>query len=97
MTTLKQALKGQLAVAAADTGGTLKYLTGVQIAGVLDDLYYYSGLLGAVFHNHEEISIHVLGADGSIVEAPAFPSWLGRNARQRFADDRKQRRVECTN
>ena len=57
--TLQQALKGQLAVAAADSSGALKYLTGVQIAGVLDDFFYYSGALGAVFQNRGSISINV--------------------------------------
>jgi pullulanase len=57
--TLKQALKGQLAVAAADSTGALKYLTGVQIAGVLDDLFYYSGTLGTVFLDHSGISVNV--------------------------------------
>jgi len=46
---LRQALKGQLAVAAYNASGALKYVTGVQAAGVLDDLFYYSGALGAVF------------------------------------------------
>ena len=46
---LKEMLKGQLALAATDTNGTLKYLTGVQQAGVLDDLLYYSGELGVSF------------------------------------------------
>ena len=36
---------------AGTTGGLLKYLNGVQDAGVLDDLFYYSGQLGAVFSN----------------------------------------------
>jgi pullulanase len=57
--TLKQSLKGQLAVAAADSSGALKYLTGVQIAGVLDDLFYYGGSLGAIFPNHGMISVNV--------------------------------------
>ena len=57
--TLKQALKGQLAVAAADGTGALRYLTGVQIAGVLDDLFYYSGALGTVFKGRQGLSINV--------------------------------------
>jgi len=57
--TLQQALKGQLAVAAADTTGATKYLTGVQIAGVLDDLFYYSGPLGAQFHSRGLITVSV--------------------------------------
>ena len=49
--TLKQALKGQIVVMASDTAGTLKYASGVQDAGVLDDLFYYAGRLGPVFSN----------------------------------------------
>ncbi|MGA8087107.1 MAG: pullulanase-type alpha-1,6-glucosidase [Terracidiphilus sp.] len=48
--TLESALTGQLALSAADSTGTLKYATGLQIGGVLDDLYYYPGRLGVVFH-----------------------------------------------
>ena len=48
---LKQALKGQLVVMATDATGTLKYVNGVQDAGVLDDLFYYAGRLGPVFSN----------------------------------------------
>ncbi len=50
--TLKQVLQAQLAVTATDSTGTLQYLTGVQDAGVLDELFYYSGKLGAVFSNN---------------------------------------------
>jgi len=46
---LKQMLKGQVAVTVANSSGTLKYVTGVQDAGVLDDLFYYAGRLGVVF------------------------------------------------
>jgi pullulanase len=48
--TLETALTGQLAFSAIDSTGTLKYATGLQIGGVLDDLYYYPGRLGVVFH-----------------------------------------------
>ncbi|MBV8867488.1 MAG: DUF3372 domain-containing protein, partial [Acidobacteriaceae bacterium] len=51
--TLQQALKGELAFAAVSSGGTLQYATGIQDAGVLDDLYYYDGSLGVVFR-HED-------------------------------------------
>ena len=59
LNTLKQALKTQLMVTATDAAGTVKYQTGVQVAGVLDDLYYYSGPLGATFHPNGTISINV--------------------------------------
>jgi pullulanase len=53
LATLQQALEGQLAFAAITAGGTLQYATGIQDAGVLDDLYYYNGSLGVVF-NHDQ-------------------------------------------
>ena len=40
------ALKGQIAVDAKDGGGTLVDATGLQIQGVLDDLYTYDGAAG---------------------------------------------------
>ena len=53
VSTLQTALEGQLALSAVDSNGALQYATGVQIAGVLDDLYYYPGKLGVVFHHGE--------------------------------------------
>ena len=44
-------VQGQLAVSEVNSDGSLHYATGVQDAGVLDDLYAYSGTLGPVFHN----------------------------------------------
>lgn len=41
-------LQGQLAVFVERADGTLTYATGVQDAGVLDDLYAYAGKLGVV-------------------------------------------------
>lgn len=54
LSTLKQALKGQVAVSVLNQDGTLKYATGLQIAGALDDLYYYRGKLGVVFRRDSE-------------------------------------------
>jgi pullulanase len=55
---MQQALTGQIVVEAADSGGALKYVSGVQNAGVLDDLFYYSGRLGPLF-SHNELSINL--------------------------------------
>jgi pullulanase len=52
LNTIKQALKGELAFSVVSSTGTLLYATGLQIPGVLDDLYYYSGKLGAVFNEN---------------------------------------------
>jgi len=48
LSTLRQDLKGEVVLSAVDSSSTLRYATGIQIAGVLDDLYYYSGPLGVV-------------------------------------------------
>lgn len=47
--TLTQALKSQVLLIAQDPAGPVAYLTGVQIPGVLDDLFFYSGPLGASY------------------------------------------------
>ncbi|HEX3553026.1 MAG TPA: pullulanase-type alpha-1,6-glucosidase [Thermoanaerobaculia bacterium] len=44
-----EALKSQIAVDAKDAGNALVDATGLQIQGVLDDLYTYNGALGATF------------------------------------------------
>jgi pullulanase len=51
VSTLQTALQGQIAFSAVGSSGALQYATGIQFAGVLDDLYYYPGKLGVVF-NH---------------------------------------------
>jgi pullulanase len=48
-------LKGQLAVSVQNASGALSYATGVQDAGILDDLYAYSGKLGVIVdHPHPQ-------------------------------------------
>ncbi len=51
---IQTALKGQLAFSTVSSSGSLTYATGIQFAGVLDDLYYYSGRLGVVFHHDDD-------------------------------------------
>lgn len=53
LSTIQTALKGQLAFSATGASGSVAYATGIQFAGVLDDLYYYPGKLGVVFRHHE--------------------------------------------
>jgi pullulanase len=55
---VQSALKGQLAFSAIGSNGSLQYATGMQTAGVLDDLYYYSGKLGVVFRHHDDRDWH---------------------------------------
>ena len=45
------ALKGQVAVSAADEAGNLVNVAGLQIPGVLDDLYTYDGPLGVTYED----------------------------------------------
>jgi pullulanase len=54
LSTLQTALQGQLAFSAIGSNGSLQYATGIQFAGILDDLYYYPGKLGVVFHHRED-------------------------------------------
>ncbi|MBV9404877.1 MAG: pullulanase-type alpha-1,6-glucosidase [Acidobacteriaceae bacterium] len=54
LATIQEALKGELAFSAITANGTLQYATGIQDAGVLDDLYYYGGKLGVVFHHDRD-------------------------------------------
>src|SRR5467141_3754512 len=63
---LAAVLKGEVAVSAIGSDGSLKYATSVQAAGVLDDLFYFPGKLGVVFHNREEAT-----RDASDCEAEA--------------------------
>jgi len=58
VSTLEQVLTGQFVVTGTDASGSPTYVTGVQNAGVLDDLFYYPGQLGAVFSNGQ-LSISV--------------------------------------
>jgi pullulanase len=52
--TLAAALKGQVAISSIASDGSLKYVTSVQTAGVLDDLLFFPGTLGVVFSNRDE-------------------------------------------
>ena len=54
LATIATAVKGELALTATTSGGSVSYATGMQIAGVLDDLFYYPGKLGVVFHHRED-------------------------------------------
>jgi len=51
---VQKALRGQLAFSVVAQNGSLTYATGIQTAGVLDDLYYYPGKLGVVFRHDDD-------------------------------------------
>jgi pullulanase len=63
---LAAVLKGEVAVSAIGSDGSLKYATSVQTAGVLDDLFYFPGRLGVVFHHREEDDSSGAGDCGEI-------------------------------
>ncbi len=46
-------VRGQLALSVQKSDGSAAYATGVQDAGVLDDLYAYDGKLGAIVHQFD--------------------------------------------
>ncbi|WP_200817672.1 pullulanase-type alpha-1,6-glucosidase [Calothrix rhizosoleniae] len=46
---IPEILRGEIAIAAYDQNGKLLDATGIQIQGVLDDLYTYSGELGVIY------------------------------------------------
>jgi len=58
LATVKRALKGEIAISVVGASGALQYATGIQAAGVLDDLYYYPGKLGVIVHD-DSVSIKV--------------------------------------
>ncbi len=58
LSTMQAALTGQIVIQATDFSGNLEYISEVQDAGALDDLFYYSGPLGAVF-SRGELSINL--------------------------------------
>jgi pullulanase len=58
LSSLRAALTGQVVVQATDSSGNLEYVSGLQDAGVLDDLFYYPGTLGAIF-SRNEVSVNL--------------------------------------
>ena len=65
LATIKQALKGQVALSAVTQAGALSYATGLQPAGVLDDVYYYPGKLGVVFTRPGDLDATEFADDAS--------------------------------
>ncbi len=79
-----KALKGQLAVSAVDSDGVLLDATGLQIPGVLDDLYTYDGTLGLVWADGlpelrvwaptaRTVTLHLFSDSTSEAESAALP------------------------
>ncbi len=66
-------LTGQLAISVQRADGTLVYATGIQDAGVLDDLYSYSGKLGVILGS-SPASLEAQSAEVEEAAAPAASS-----------------------
>ncbi|KAL7614345.1 hypothetical protein Lser_V15G08164 [Lactuca serriola] len=64
----KSILKDQLAVAFFDSSGQCISVTGLQLPGVLDDIFSYLGPLGAIFLN-EVVSLHLWAPTAQDVRA----------------------------
>jgi pullulanase len=58
VSSLQSFLQGELAFSVLNSSGSLTYATGIQEAGALDDLYFYPGKLGVVFHHGDDRDWH---------------------------------------
>ncbi|HEU4536455.1 MAG TPA: pullulanase-type alpha-1,6-glucosidase, partial [Polyangiaceae bacterium] len=67
----REALQGRLAVSAGDAAGKLVDATGVQFAGVLDDLYTYDGPLGVEWRG-DRPALHVWAPTARSVKLRLF-------------------------
>ncbi|GMH07890.1 hypothetical protein Nepgr_009730 [Nepenthes gracilis] len=68
---VKSLLKCQLAVAALSSNGVCRDATGLQLPGVLDELYSYDGPLGAIF-SKESVSLYLWAPTAQVVRACIF-------------------------
>ena len=66
------ALQGQLALSATDSTGALKYATGLQIGGVLDDVFYYSGQLGVIYGSGGGVQLKLWAPTAQSVSVQLF-------------------------
>ncbi|CAN6460585.1 unnamed protein product [Victoria cruziana] len=64
-------LKSQLAIACLDANGRLKNATGLQLPGVIDDLFAYDGPLGAIIAK-ETVDLYLWAPTAQAVEAHIF-------------------------
>uniref|UniRef100_A0A803MHU0 Pullulanase n=1 Tax=Chenopodium quinoa TaxID=63459 RepID=A0A803MHU0_CHEQI len=69
-------LKCQLAVAAFSGDGACRNVTGLQLPGVIDELYSYDGPLGAVF-SEDSISLNLWAPTAQAVNASIYRDPLG--------------------
>ncbi|KAK9755442.1 hypothetical protein RND81_01G025500 [Saponaria officinalis] len=72
----KSLLKCQLAVASYNSGGGCRNATGLQLPGVIDELYSYDGPLGATFSG-DSISLYLWAPTAQTVTASLFKNPSG--------------------
>ncbi|HLH02012.1 MAG TPA: pullulanase-type alpha-1,6-glucosidase [Bryobacteraceae bacterium] len=65
-------LKGQIAVGGADRDGRIRWVSGIQQAGVLDDLCFYDGSLGLAFEASDVIAVRLWAPTAVSVEMLLF-------------------------
>ncbi|KAJ4972169.1 hypothetical protein NE237_005268 [Protea cynaroides] len=75
---VKSLLKCQLAVVSFHADGQCSNATGLQLPGVLDDLFTYSGPLGAVF-TEEAVSLYLWAPTAQVVRACIYSDPSGGN------------------
>ncbi|XP_068641519.1 pullulanase 1, chloroplastic isoform X2 [Aristolochia californica] len=72
LTDVRDLLKCQLAIAAFNVDGKCSTATSLQLPGVLDDLFSYTGPLGAVF-SKRSISLHLWAPTAQVVNVFIYP------------------------
>ncbi|GLT88823.1 hypothetical protein SLE2022_068320 [Rubroshorea leprosula] len=72
----KNLLKCQLAVATYDSGGKCINATGLQLPGILDELFSYDGPLGAVY-SEEAVSLYLWAPTAQEVQAHIYKEPVG--------------------
>ncbi|KAF7133238.1 hypothetical protein RHSIM_Rhsim09G0146100 [Rhododendron simsii] len=75
---VKSLLKSQLAVARYSSDGKWSTATGLQLPGVLDEIFSYNGPLGAVF-SEEAVSLYLWAPTAQGVRACIYEDPLGRD------------------
>ncbi|KAK1409637.1 hypothetical protein QVD17_36166 [Tagetes erecta] len=78
---LRNILKDQLAVALFDSSGQCISVTGLQLPGVIDDFFSYTGPLGAIFLN-EVISLYLWAPTAQNVRALIYNGPSGDDAQE---------------
>ncbi|KAM7268571.1 hypothetical protein ACFE04_010737 [Oxalis oulophora] len=73
---IKNILKCQLAVVSYNSDGRCSNATGLQLPGILDELFSYDGPLGAVY-SEEDVSIYLWAPTAQVVRACIYNEAIG--------------------